>query len=81
MPAPYEDWIISARSGNCKKANKVTGIQTIKAAGTAIHASLWLRTMQKVAPNATSIAAMEKKRVARPTISLCGSNLRKSSSA
>lgn len=81
MPAPYEEWIISTKSGNCKKANKVTGTEELKEIGTTIHANLWSSTMQKVAANATSIDAIEKKRVARPTTNLFGRDSAKSSSA
>lgn len=81
MPAPYEEWIISTKSGNCKNANKVTGTEEPREIGTTIHANRWSSTMQKVAANATSMAAIEQKSVARPTTNLFGKDSTKSSSA
>lgn len=52
-----------------------------RAIGPTIHANRWPSTMKKVALNATSIDAIEQKRVIKPSINLFGRDSRKSSSA
>nr|GMC68809.1 hypothetical protein Iba_scaffold33228CG0010 [Ipomoea batatas]GMC81028.1 hypothetical protein Iba_scaffold63074CG0010 [Ipomoea batatas] len=67
--------MVSANKGNCRNANNVTGRQATNSTGNTTHANCLLSTIEKLEPNATSIAVMERKSVASPKTNLFGNIL------
>nr|GMD11700.1 hypothetical protein CFOL_v3_17882 [Ipomoea batatas] len=67
--------MVSANKGNCRNANNVTGRQATNSTGNTTHANCLLSTIEKLEPNATSIAVMERKSVASPKTNLFGNEM------